>query len=551
MNRAVVLAACLPLFFLSSFAQGQTPRVGQDLMPQDAQGRIYLFGRLSGGMTLDRYLTLLRAEFTRHDADGNGTLDEVDADTHVNIAQAAMRMSFVMQVFQADLDGDGAVTETELRQKLTYDRRRNGSQQRVAGADEQFEREVAKLIEADADKDGRITFKEALDRGKAQAATVIQSRQGMGAPARQMLSVSPEGKTSLAAGDLETVARTFFASVDKDGNGTISLDEIDAQRDRIQRDRTEMQNEREAHRAVSLCNAPKASANAKVILLGGYKAQSLSTVALGSQEIVTGVGNIVVEPGTEPLYLLISSHQPTIWRFYGAVERVERVVITAGHGAQPKILGGALRNLAGATGLPAGRLTFPDETGCLRYFSDASSSDAARMSAVAKAVTGKDPHTTAARYEMIAFNVPSGKIESIGGDRPGLMIVQDGVTYMLKDGKMTTIKPNQSLASELDRFTPGGVVTVDAKTVVAPMPVEPYDVLPQEAGLMQLIESGALTRNGSDYMINRKIRMPAGLYGAHSVKFLLRRSVPEPDGDPGHSKIISEETGKPLPRQKG
>lgn len=47
-------------------------------------------------------------------------------------------------------------------------------------------------------------------------------------------------------------------------------------------------------------------------------------------------------------------------------------------------------------------------------------------------------------------------------------------------------------------------------------------------------------------MINKKIRFPAGLAGAHSVKFLLLRGVPKPDGNPGHSTVISEETGEAL-----
>jgi hypothetical protein len=34
------------------------------------------------------------------------------------------------------------------------------------------------------------------------------------------------------------------------------------------------------------------------------------------------------------------------------------------------------------------------------------------------------------------------------------------------------------------------------------------------------------------------------------VKFLLLRGVPEPDGDPGHSDIISEETGLSLKKAR-
>jgi hypothetical protein len=32
----------------------------------------------------------------------------------------------------------------------------------------------------------------------------------------------------------------------------------------------------------------------------------------------------------------------------------------------------------------------------------------------------------------------------------------------------------------------------------------------------------------------------------HTVKFLLLRGVPLPDGDPGQAVVIAEETGKPV-----
>ena len=43
-----------------------------------------------------------------------------------------------------------------------------------------------------------------------------------------------------------------------------------------------------------------------------------------------------------------------------------------------------------------------------------------------------------------------------------------------------------------------------------------------------------------------KNALPAGLNGAHSVRFILAKGVPMPDGRPGHSTVISEETGQPV-----
>jgi hypothetical protein len=64
--------------------------------------------------------------------------------------------------------------------------------------------------------------------------------------------------------------------------------------------------------------------------------------------------------------------------------------------------------------------------------------------------------------------------------------------------------------------------------------------------LQQLVQQGALTYRNREFQIHRKIRFPAELTGAHAARFLLLKGVPVPDGDPGHSCVVSEETGRPL-----
>jgi hypothetical protein len=95
-------------------------------------------------------------------------------------------------------------------------------------------------------------------------------------------------------------------------------------------------------------------------------------------------------------------------------------------------------------------------------------------------------------------------------------------------------------------YYPGGVIQIDPKTVVANAPVAPYGILPNQAGLLQLVQQGALSYRNGEFQIKKKIRFPAELYGAHSAKFLLLKGVPTPDGDPGHSCVVSEATGQPL-----
>ncbi len=514
----------------------------------------FLLRHLSGGSTLERYLKAIRSEFVRIDADADGKIDAADEAVHKAIGATSFRTSAAMRIMYADLNGDGVVTADELRQKLQYDRRMMSSYAILHRApafspDARVDQDVAKMMEADTNKDGRVTWQEAIDYAKKQPGYDRINAYGLGMTTRQALALAPAGKSAVTLAELEAAATAFFRRVDTDNNGTISLDELDAVRRRINSAYSNAIRQYTQQKARIVCDMPKASAAAKVVLLSAYQTEALSTVALGPQDEVTGVGSVNVQPGKEPLYIVIVSFRPAIWRFYGATERIERVVVTTTSSFIDKT-DHKPHYAAGVTGLPAERVTFPKQLGCLRYFSEAPSIASAQAAGAVKADVGKMPDVVAAKYGVSAFVVPAGKIEMIASDRPQLLVIQKSGGTLTINGdssKIRVVTPSGNIERELRRFHPGGVIEVDAKKVVANVPAEPYAVLPQEAGLVQLLRSGALTENDlGEFLINKKITFPAGLTGAHGVKFLLRRGVPKPDGDPGHSAVIAEETGKPV-----
>jgi len=535
MKKIAFAAACLAASFMMQESAAQPAPA---IAPNN-----YLFQHMPGGTTLERYLQVFRQDFRRLDADGNGTLDAADIDLHDQMTKASALMPIAMRMFMADLNGDGVVTEDELRRRLQYDQRLTNSPSATIAAN--VEQEVRKFMAADADHDGRITWDEAIAWLRQQANPA--ATYGMGVTVKQVLTLAPPGKSSLTLAELEDAATAFFRKVDTDSNGTISLDELETERTRVNQTNLDVTRQRATEAARVNCDIPKASDAAKVVLLSAYETESLSTVALGSQNEVTGVGNVVAEPGTGPLYLVIATNQATIWRFYGATERIERVVVMSTQPWSGKLAKNAPPR-AGVVGVPAERVSFPHAGNCLSYFTTAPSTQSAQAAGTVKAVVGKSPEVVVAKYSVIAFNAPSGRIESTKtGGGGGLIIVQNGQRFVVENGKMRALETTQNPDAELDRFHPGGVVTIDAKAVVASVPVEPYEVLPQEAGLSQLVKSGALSRNGSnEFLINKEMRFPGGLNGAHSVKFLLRRGVPTPTGHPGHSTVISEETGEQL-----
>ena len=369
--------------------------------------------------------------------------------------------------------------------------------------------------------------------------------------------------------DIEPAVEALFRTVDTDGDGKLSREEVQAYRmrpdqpegqarraaERAMRQREQARRDAEAERDRQLaeknaaCAMPKASDNAKVVLLSAYETEALSNVTIGFQDVAVGVGNITIEPGAEPIYLVVAAFRPTIWRLYGAVERIERVVLTAAvtgpYRGQPQD-----RPLAGLTGVPAERVTFLGKSDCLGYFNETPSTQASVAVATVKRGSGKDVAVIAARYSMADAMLPSGRVSSMKESSEGkLVIIQRSGTLRIEgDTSGVVVQTGRNnLESDLRLYHPGGLVELDPKRVVASVPVERYEVLPQEAGMLQLLRSGALIQNrDGDYLIKQKIRFPAELQGSHAIKFLLLRGVPMPDGDPNHCEVISEETGEAI-----
>jgi Ca2+-binding EF-hand superfamily protein len=570
---SILLALAVPQ---SVAAQTVAPSPPSQPVPEISPATKYLSQRLFQGQTLDTYLQQLHQQFRHADADMNGVVDAADIEIHAKIGAASMRNMIVMMIMRADLNGDGIVSEDELRRLLRYERRQNiPPSAAYPPVEDPIEAEVKTLMEADADHDGRITYAEAVGYSKSRP-DYLRAVPTLIATAQSLMVFAPEGKSAVTLADIEPAAEALFRLVDTDGDGKLSQDEIKTYRsrpdqpeeqarraaqarmaEREQKKREAQETRKKAEEAHAkqeaeariACVMPKASDAAKVVLLGAYQTEALSSVTIGYQDVSVGVGNVMVEPGSEPIYLVIASYRPTIWRFYGAVERIERLVLTSMVG-EPDRAGSEGKPLVGATGLPAERVTFFGKSRCIAYFTEAPSSTAAIAAGLIKRELGKDVATVAGRYSFADVSVPSSRFQTTKDSDAGKLVIIKPAGSLKIEGNTSNVIVRtgpSSLESELMRFNPGGVVEVDPKRVIASMPVERYEVLPQQAGLLQLVKSGKLAQNGhGEFLIKEKIRFPAELSGAHSVKFLLMRGVPVPDGDPGHCDVISEETGESI-----
>ena len=293
------------------------------------------------------------------------------------------------------------------------------------------------------------------------------------------------------------------------------------------------------------CAIPKPSDGAQVIMVRAA-AEALSTVTIGSQDVATRTSAIVIEPGREPLYLVIASHRPTIWRISGAVERIEQFVLAGSTTVPNRGVPGA-PPLIGATGVPRERVTFLRHHRCLPSYLPLHTwiEIADRF---LKYETGRPKGLRGAYGALSEVSIPSGKFQRLRRGTMPMVAYDRSNSAMVIEGDVdnkVVLSGRNDLDDELKLFVPGGVVRLDAAAVVASAAAEPYEVLPQQAGLIQLMQAGALTRDDEgDFIVQRKIRLPAELNGGH--KFRVRRGVEQPDGVPARVCVWLEETGAAM-----
>ncbi|MGB0855095.1 MAG: EF-hand domain-containing protein, partial [Pikeienuella sp.] len=299
------------------------------------------------------------------------------------------------------------------------------------------------------------------------------------------------------------------------------------------------------------CTAPRPAEDAEVLVLTGYEGAALSTVSITGLDTTTTVAQLIIEPGDKPIYLFLSSRTPVLWEVSGDVKRLTKVVVQKNHRrAKPG---------AGIVGVSKDRVHFVDAENCI---SPVSSVEGGKGMLAYREISnnlGREPDSMLAFYTIGSVSLPSGTGSE--GRGPGFdTLVLNGLEYAITPEGLKLPRPSglekptlrppgitQTLRS-LSRFHPRGVQAIDAKAVVAPSPAAAYEILPQEAGLLQLLVDGKLGYTSDGYFVIREpiSRFPAGLTGAHSVKFLLAKGVPMPGGRPGHSSVTSLETGQCL-----
>ena len=510
----------LKLFFLTStaflsfvsFAQPTWAQNNSDTTnenPKLVAPEVPLSVRRSIASRPDKFLTqIVNRLFQMNET---GVVNKHDVNKYKTVQQVKTRSRAMLPFLSLDLDGDGVITASEHATVEKFERNQTRSHYELL------------FLKGDTDKNGEISYKELV----AYADQKIKKLQ------RHL------------SGGLDDPL--IF---DLNGDGKVDSKEVANAIEKITAETPEIRNlaKRRTHtfaqrKTLNRCKLPPVDPAAKVIVVGGYEGSAISTASVAGLNQTTTTATINIEPGKEPLYIIARTYDPFIWRVNGATERVTKFV------AAPRKIqeGGGV----GVVGLKKDQVAFTESNACgVGYFTKKDDGKARIAQARLSAHLKRDVNKMVGAYELHELSLPSGAIEKARKKQSnGSVTIQSGDgNFLLKDGKFVKLNDGRRgrTARSFNRFYPGGLVQIDHDKVVSPKPAEQYDVLPQQAGLLQLIREGAVefTRDGF-YLIKKDIpRFPAGLAGGHSVKFMIAKGVKMPKGSPGHSKVYSEETGQ-------
>lgn len=325
------------------------------------------------------------------------------------------------------------------------------------------------------------------------------------------------------------------------------------------------------------CQIPAATLDEEVLVVKIQdQARRVSSITTGGRnELRMGVVDLDIRPGAKPIYLVLSSFYPVIWRLNGATESLSRVV------ALGSMKDGA--DAVGVIGVPRAKVEFPapDMTTYAQGEITVGQLRPSMCDGVAKACV---PESFLFHYPTSPSD-PSAVI--VRRTRPMLSArgaVFVGQSQQIESANFKTVEPGPLPAAYLDvpkiierpeadphsrvSIRPDGVGTLNDELVllapddvVSPMKPAPYAVAPGAAGLRQLIDKGVLFDDRSqEFQVafanwnearSKPYRSrfdPAFVFPNPSIKHYIAQPLTEiPASDFGRFLLAD---GVPIPKHK-
>ncbi|MEL6374544.1 MAG: hypothetical protein AAFR04_11330 [Pseudomonadota bacterium] len=580
----ILRALLLPCLLLTLMHAPSLAQSNKEPLNGEAWVKKMMAKHLRPGGTWNRVRDDMRRLFFWTDLDGNG-VSKSDHDTLDLIARAKLRGKRLGLLLGYDLNGDGRITRDELRKSLSksalntlpradrFDGTGSDAHERA------LVKAIDRLMARDKNGDGVLEASEIVT-GTVRADRAYRfrgNRWSYSYRQRVPLNLDEDGDGVVSLKEYEGLIQLIFAQVDNDGNRIISMREAKdyavrtgnltmARRLKLREDRQR----RSLERRVRQCGLPTLKTPGPLVLVSAYEGAGLSTLSVGPQGDPISVADVTIEPGTSKLHLVLSSYKGIIWRFNGAVDRVETVIATSQTSrGRPRTKGFSLlkrsswRNRfkrfrtvrSGIVGVPKDKVFFTKTSGCLNYLTNLRKSSRRRATQSIEALLGRSPDVITGAYRMRAAFVPSGRLVNTNTPLPGAMTGD-------AEG------PGAGLWRRMLNDVPGGLIALEPGTVAAPKPLSSLPLLPREAGIAQLLKDGALVVEAmgrsvqvhdgkpklvempTSFRVTRDITLPAGLAGWRGVQFILEKGVSVPKGDKGTACIRREGEKRPVGRLK-
>lgn len=330
----------------------------------------------------------------------------------------------------------------------------------------------------------------------------------------------------------------FAMDLDLDRDGTVTRREyqrvLDAITPEAQRRRAETEQQERAEKKLfarfETCKVAEASPLDRVILAGVYEGSAYADVSAAGPDYDTKAGEIHVAPGSDPLYLIMTNYKGTVWRIYGAVERVSHIVLANA------ATGKGSANASAVMGIEKSKVSFVSSWDCVYPFTDLTDRGAANAQKMVERLIGRKPDTIVAMYSVGAIMLPAGQTqEATVRFKPKLEDTEERMGF---------------------RLPSHGLMSIDPENVVSAGTFEKLPVLPAEFGILQLVQEGKLepvqikefTYRPTGFLVKEALRVPPGSMPRY---FLLPDGMPEPQGDMSRTCLLSANSREPLPHQKG
>lgn len=521
------------------------------------------------GQAVETAKSALEQFFKSTDVDGGGYSARDDVLKRQK-SLANQRSAHIQKWAAQDLNGDGEVSLAELQDFFSQAARNNlrASGAVVAPTPEQVEQilkqNTQKALAFDINGDRIVTFHEVLEAADELLKKNSASRQTQAA-IPPSLDLNADGTVTLAEFN-KSVAATLSA-IDTDGDGTFSKheratlsNELKALKKQERAWRAKRKEDEKLRKLAEKCRFPAAPSEAKLVLLSAVKGRALSSVTLGRLRKPVTVSDIYVEPGSQPLYVLLAGRSRIIWRFTGAVERVLQVVVNGSDRGAEQL------PLAGVTGLAAERIHFVPTVDCLRPFRKQTPSTVSETNDMVGRILGRTADAAMSQNSISTVSVPTGVFETNAVYANTRDLPRDGAGSVIWEEFLSSF--------------PGGVIEIDPNSVVTSGEAHAADLLPGMAGLAQLVDKGTLKVIGysnivtlgnttivlgqgdkavtpdnknilvrqvpDSFLILRETALPTGLYGGTRVRFTLKSGVPLPDPIAEYHCIYDQATGEKI-----